>query len=193
MTDGREEPSASYKLGNGWVILHWCANLTIILTGFTFIPARINAQPDGQVFIVWAAVQVAVLVVLGMASQFAVMRPLSMENWASPLRMCVLFLAGVAWYFAAHAIVPALGGFWLVEIIPSAVLLSVASAMGFLYIVDYCRATSETDFWKHAVPDPLSPPLWCSFPLRGSPSPVPPSAAWFPSCGTSRIDASRPL
>ncbi len=71
MTDGREEPSASYKLGNGWVILHWCANLTIILTGFTFIPARINAQPDGQVFIVWAAVQVAVLVVLGMASQFA--------------------------------------------------------------------------------------------------------------------------
>ena len=123
MTDGREEPSASYKLGNGWVILHWCANLTIILTGFTFIPARINAQPDGQVFIVWAAVQVAVLVVLGMASQITVMRPLSMENWASPLRMCALFLAGVAWYFAAHAIVPALGGFWLVEIIPSAVLL----------------------------------------------------------------------
>lgn len=56
MTDGREEPSASYKLGNGWVILHWCANLTIILTGFTFIPARINAQPDGQVFIVCAIV-----------------------------------------------------------------------------------------------------------------------------------------
>ena len=62
MTDGREEPSACYKLGNGWVILHWCANLTIILTGFTFIPARINAQPDGQVFIVCAIVQVAVLV-----------------------------------------------------------------------------------------------------------------------------------
>lgn len=111
MTDGREEPSASYKLGNGWVILHWCANLTIILTGFTFIPARINAQPDGQVFIVCAIVQVAVLVVLGIASQITVMRPLSMENWASPLRTCALFLAGIAWYFAAHAIVPALGGF----------------------------------------------------------------------------------
>ena len=119
MTDGREEPSASYKLGNGWVILHWCASLTIILTGFTFIPARINAQPDGQVFIVCAIVQVAVLVVLGIASQITVMRPLSMENWASPLRTCALFLTGVAWYFAAHAIVPALGGFWLVEIIPS--------------------------------------------------------------------------
>lgn len=88
MTDGREEPSASYKLGNGWVILHWCANLTIILTGFTFIPARINAQPDGQVFIVCAIVQVAVLVVLGIASQITVMRSLSMENWASPLRTC---------------------------------------------------------------------------------------------------------
>lgn len=113
MIDGREEPSASYKLGNGWVILHWCANLTIILTGFTFIPARINAQPDGQVFIVCAIVQVAVLVVLGIASQITVMRPLSMENWASP--------------------------------------------------------------------------------LRRSPSPVPPSAAWFPSCGTSRIDVFLPL
>lgn len=169
MTDGREEPSASYKLGNGWVILHWCANLTIILTGFTFIPARINAQPDGQVFIVWAAVQVAVLVVLGMASQFAVMRPLSMENWASPLRMCVLFLAGIAWYFAAHAIVPALGGFWLIETIPSAVLLSVASAMGFLYIVDYCRATSETDFWKHAVPGSLIAAFVVFFPIERFP------------------------
>lgn len=169
MTDGREEPSASYKLGNGWVILHWCANLTIILTGFTFIPARINAQPDGQVFIVWAIVQVAVLVVLGMASQFAVMRPLSMENWASPLRMCVLFLAGIAWYFAAHAIVPALGGFWLIETIPSAVLLSVASAMGFLYIVDYCRATSETDFWKHAVPGSLISAFVVFFPIERFP------------------------
>ena len=97
MTDGREEPSASYKLGNGWVILHWCANLTIILTGFTFIPARINAQPDGQVFIVCAIVQVAVLVVLGIASQITVMRPLSMENWASPLRTCALILAGIEW------------------------------------------------------------------------------------------------
>ena len=109
MTDGREEPSASYKLGNGWVILHWCANLTIILTGFTFIPARINAQPDGQVFIVCAIVQVAVLVVLGIASQITVMRSLSMENWASPLRTCALFLAGVAWYFAAHAIGAGIG------------------------------------------------------------------------------------
>ncbi len=169
MTDGREEPSASYKLGNGWVILHWCANLTIILTGFTFIPARINAQPDGQVFIVCAIVQVAVLVVLGIASQITVMRPLSMENWASPLRTCALFLAGIAWYFAAHAIVPALGGFWLVEIIPSAVLLSVASAMGFLYIVDYCRATSETDFWKHAVPGSLIAAFVVFFPIERFP------------------------
>ena len=148
MTDGREEPSASYKLGNGWVILHWCANLTIILTGFTFIPARINAQPDGQVFIVCAIVQVAVLVVLGIASQITVMRPLSMENWASPLRTCALFLAGIAWYFAAHAIVPALGGFWLVEIIPSAVLLSVASAMGFLYIVDKRSRTCRSRLFR---------------------------------------------
>lgn len=169
MTDGREEPSASYKLGNGWVILHWCANLTIILTGFTFIPARINAQPDAQVFIVCAIVQVAVLVVLGIASQITVMRPLSIENWASPLRTCALFLTGVAWYFAAHAIVPALGGFWLVEIIPSAVFLSVASTMGFMYIVDYCRATSETDFWKHAVPGSLIAAFVVFFPIERFP------------------------
>lgn len=169
MVDGSSGLSASYKLGNGWDILHWCANLTIILMGFTFIPARINAQPDGHIFVAWAVIQVAVLIILGLASQIRIMRPFAMANWASPLRMCATFLIGVAWYFAAHAAVAALGGLWLIEIAPSAVLLSVASAMGFLYAVDYCRATPENDFWKHAVPGSLIAAFVVFFPIERFP------------------------
>lgn len=193
MTDGREEPSASYKLGNGWVILHWFANLTIILTGFTFIPARINAQPDGQVFIVWAIVQVAVLVVLGMASQFAVMRPLSMENW---LRHCA----------CASCFLPVSRGISLPmplcqPWVDSGSLRPFPPPRSYLShrLWDSCTLSITVGPLLRPIsgsmpsPDLLSPPLWCSFPLRGSLSLVPLSAAWFPSCGTSRIDASRPL
>ncbi len=191
MTDGREEPSASYKLGNGWVILHWCANLTIILYGFHAVhPSLGSTRAASQTgrsssFGRLSKLQCSRcsghgLAICGHAAAFygelgfaiAHVRPVS---------------AGIAWYFAAHAIVlqP-----WVysgsLETIPSAALLSVASAMGFLYIVDYCRATLPRPIsGSMPSPDLLSPPLWCSFPIErfplvGSGSLLP----GFP-CGTS--------
>lgn len=193
MVDGSSGLSASYKLGNGWDILHWCANLTIILMGFTFIPARINAQPDGHIFVAWAVIQVAVLIILGLASQIRIMRPFAMANWASPLRMCATFLIGVAWYFAAHAAVAALGGLWLIEIAPSAVLLSVASVMGFCMQLIIVGLRRRTIFGSMQCPVPLSRLLWCSFPSNGFPLPVQPSAALSPLYGTLRVVVSRNL
>lgn len=193
MTDGREEPSASYKLGNGWVILHWCANLTIILTGFTFIPARINAQPDGQVFIVWAAVKLQ-------CSLF----------WAWPrnLRSCGRFLwrTGLRHCACASCFLPVSRGISLPmplcqPWVDSGSLRPFPPPRSYLShrLWDFCTLSITVGPLLRPIsgsmpsPDLLSPPLWCSFPLRGSLSLVPLSAAWFPSCGTSRIDVSLPL
>ena len=65
--------------------------------------------------------------------------------------------------------------------------------MGFLYIVDYCRATSETDFWKHAVPGSLISAFVVFFPIERFPLVGSALCCLVSPCGTSRIDVSLPL
>ena len=115
MTDGREEPSASYKLGNGWVILHWCANLTIILvyavSRSSLLQSIKTHNQMGQASVVWRDRP-------SCGARRSGHSPA--DNGYAPAfhgvtglhhcATCALFLTGVAWYFAAHAIVPALGG-----------------------------------------------------------------------------------
>lgn len=159
------ERSGSYRLGNLLVVLHWCASLTIILSGFTFIPARINGDFNEYVFPAWALTQIVVIAILCFIPQITVIRRKSMANWASPLRMCVLFLLGMAWYLGAEVILPQDGNFWLIGVIPSAICLSIASVMGFLFVIDYCRATSEEGFWKHAAPGAIIAAFLVFFPI----------------------------
>ena len=193
MTDGREEPSASYKLGNGWVILHWCANLTIILTGFTSSPLGSTRSQTGR------------------SSSFGRLSKLQCSLfWAWPrnLRSCGRFLwrTGLRHCACASCFLPVSRGISLPTPlcqlwVDSGSLRSFPPPCFYLShrLWDSCTLSITVGPLPRPIsgsmpsPDLLSPPLWCSFPLRGSLSLVPPSAAWFPSCGTSRIDVSLPL